>query len=495
MSLALFNEYPVLARQVVVCLRNWHSASLRFATDLCRDWPWLTAVFPRLATAGALLEIESGAGDRHRGGLSVMILRFASGLRLVYKPRSLGIDQHFQQLLEWVNGKTTGLDFRTVRVLSGPDHGWVEFVERNTNITFDGAHAYFRRQGGYLALLYLLEATDFHYENLVAAGEQPVLVDLEALFQPRLQDLNRSTAGDVAGRELNYSVLRVGLLPQRLFNDEKREGLDVSGLGAQAGQTTPFDVPFWAGAGTDEMHLIRQQGTFTGSPNTLHIDGAAVDPTDYMEDIVAGFEQVYRVLLAHREELLRPNGPIARFAGDEVRVLLRATRTYARLMQESFHPDVLRDVADREKLFDALDAPADHVPGFDQVLAAERRELWNGDIPVFTAQPAGLALYAGDGTVIDDFFAESSLDLVCRQLQRMNTEDLTRQAWYIRAAMTTLARGNIESRTGTESMCSRCRTGSRSRLSPSRWLVRSAIGLRSWPSVASGMLRGLGLRW
>ena len=37
---------------------------------------------------------------------------------------------------------------------------------------------FYERQGGYLALLYMLQATDFHHENLIAAGEHPVLLDL-----------------------------------------------------------------------------------------------------------------------------------------------------------------------------------------------------------------------------------------------------------------------------------------------------------------------------
>nr|WP_298728639.1 type 2 lanthipeptide synthetase LanM family protein [uncultured Steroidobacter sp.] len=444
-SLALLNEYPVLARELVSCLRNWHTSSARLVANLCDDWADLVSMFPKAGAAGALIDIEAGAGDRHRGGRAVVILRFASGWKLVYKPRSLAVDEHFQRLLRWVNERTTGLQFRTFHTLTRPEHGWSEFIDRHTDLSASEAQRYFRRHGGYLALLYLLEATDFHYENLICAGEHPILIDLEALFQPRLQDERRNDASDVAGREMNYSVLRVGLLPQRLFTDGKREGLDVSGIGALAGQVTPFELPLWAAAGTDEMHLVRKQGTFHGSPNRPRIDGREVDPCEYMEDIVAGFEHVYRVLMEHRPELLDAKGPIAQFADDEVRVLLRATRTYARVIQESFHPDVLRDALDRDQLFDALWSRVEHLPGFEHVLAAERRELWNGDIPVFTARPGGRTLFTGDGRAIEGFFSGSSLELTCRQLQRLSEGDLSRQSWYIRAAMSTIAAGDIES--------------------------------------------------
>jgi len=444
---ALLEEYPVLARAVVDCLDNWRRASVHVVEDLARDWPALTGAFPALLGAGPLTAIRSGAGDLHRGGRSVVLMQFASGFQLVYKPRSLAVDAHFQQLLQWVNGRAGGPPFRILQVVTRDDHGWVEFVASDVQVTVAQAHAYFERLGAYLALLYLLEATDFHYENLVIAGEHPVLVDLEALFQPRLQDDRSRRAGDVAGRELNYSVLRVGLLPQRLFTDLRREGLDVSALGARAGQVTPFELPMWAHAGMDDMHLIRQPGTFTGAPHQLHVDGQPADPRTYTDDIVSGFERTYRLLIQHRDDLSGDRSPLRAFRDDEVRVLLRATRTYARLLQESFHPDVLRDALDRDRLFDALWSDVDHVPEFPRVIAAERRQLWNGDVPVFTARPGGRALRTGDRHEIEGFFAECSLELVQRQLHRLDEADLTRQSWYVRGAMATLSTGEPESST------------------------------------------------
>ena len=40
------------------------------------------------------------------------------------------------------------------------------------------------KAGPDLAMLNVMEATDFHYENLIAAGEHPVLIDLESALSP-----------------------------------------------------------------------------------------------------------------------------------------------------------------------------------------------------------------------------------------------------------------------------------------------------------------------
>ncbi|WP_278562838.1 DUF4135 domain-containing protein [Fischerella thermalis] len=58
--------------------------------------------------------MQRGAGDSHHGGKSVFILEFESGWQLVYKPRSLAVDGHFQELLLWLNQQGTHPPFKTV---------------------------------------------------------------------------------------------------------------------------------------------------------------------------------------------------------------------------------------------------------------------------------------------------------------------------------------------------------------------------------------------
>ena len=59
----------------------------------------------------------------------------------------------------------------------------------------------------------LLEATDLHYENLIAAGEHPMLLDLEALFHPRVGGVDCTQADQLANRALHDSVYGTGLAP------------------------------------------------------------------------------------------------------------------------------------------------------------------------------------------------------------------------------------------------------------------------------------------
>ena len=70
--------------------------------------------------------------------------------------------------------------------------------------------AFYERLGGLAAVLTILDATDMHSENVVAAGPSRLLVDLECLFQPRAY-VHLDTDGEaLPAADEFYTVLRTG---------------------------------------------------------------------------------------------------------------------------------------------------------------------------------------------------------------------------------------------------------------------------------------------
>jgi type 2 lantibiotic biosynthesis protein LanM len=440
-ALTILQEYPVLARQLAIRIDQWVNFSLEFLRHLCADWADIQNMFSSQAQLGSLVALDGGVGDRHRDGRTVMIAGFASGLRLVYKPKSLAVETHFQELLTWLNQRGDHPPFRTLTILDRATHGWVEFVTPQGCASPDQVRRFYERQGGYLALLYALEATDFHYENLIAAGEHPVPVDLESLFHPRVEGIDTRQSEAFVGRTMMHSVLRTGLLPQRIWASEESEGVDLSGLGMLPGQLSPQGVPQWDSAGTDQMRFTREHMEMPGGRNRPTLNDQDVNVLDYAQAITNGFERLYRLLLRHRDELLADDGPLAAFAGDEIRVILRATRTYSLLLQESFHPDVLRDALERDCMFDRLWAG---VPGrsfLSRVIPAEQADLWRNDVPMFTTHPNSRHLWSSMGEQMADFFDEPGMNLALCRIQQLNEKDLEQQRWFIRASLTALAMG------------------------------------------------------
>ncbi len=437
---ALVMAYPVLGRQLVVATQCWVSASLRFARHLVADRDLIADVFADGAPLGGVSQVATGLGDRHRGGATVAKVTWAGGLSLVYKPRPALVDSHFQQLLSWVNDQGVSQRLRILSCLGTVDHGWMEFVIASPCADESARRRFYYRQGELLALLYLLNASDMHAENLIAAGEQPVLVDLESLVQPGLPADSPTSAAERAAREaLRGSVLRTGLLPAPAWG-EAGGYVDVSGLGSLAGQPTPLAVPMLVDRGKDTARIRLCRPVMGGAANQPASPEVALRLLDYSTEIVAGFTEVYQLCAANRQELLA--GPLSQFDGDEVRVVARHTLWYDTVLRTAFHPDVLRDGLDRERHFDALWRDVPSRPELAALISHERSDLWRNDIPLFTARTDKAVLYSSDHRVVRDFRLSPGMAELRRRVRQLGQPDLARQQWLTEAALTTTV-GNM----------------------------------------------------
>jgi class II lanthipeptide synthase len=439
-ALTLLREYPVLTRQLMMRIDQWVRFSLEFLQHLCADWGVIRTTFTPKSDPGILVQVHQGMSASHPGARSVLIARFNLGVQVVYKPWPMAVDVHFQELLTWLNDRGNHPPFRTLTILDRGTYGWVEFVAAQSCGSAAGVRRFYERQGGYLALLYALEAIDFRFENLIAAGEHPVLIDLDTLFHAREKGTDLHHPDLPASKMMAYSVMRVGLLPQRLWSNAASEGIDISGLGGEAGQLTPEGVPCWERMGTDEMRLVRKRVVLPGGQHRPTLNGTEVAVLHYTEAIAAGFTAVYQLLLEHREELLADHGPLARFADDTVRVIVRPGRTYDLLLQDSYHPDLLRDALDHGRFFDRLWVEVEHCPHLARVILAEREDLQQGDMPIFRTRPGSRDLWSSTNERIPNFFDEPSMAVVQRRVQHLSDEDLSQQLWFIRASLATLAR-------------------------------------------------------
>jgi type 2 lantibiotic biosynthesis protein LanM len=286
-------------------------------------------------------------------------------------------------------------------------------------------------------VLYLLEATDVHFENTIASGENPYLIDLETLFHPRFQ--GELTAGDPANTMLRSSVLRVGMLPHRSFANAMEEGVDLSGVGGAAGQSFPFAVPSWQAVGTDEMQLCTNRGTTGTSHNLPKLAGESVEVAEYAESFIAGFTGMYKLLKDNRDDLLANDGPLASFANDETRIVIRPTVVYVSLRQAGYHPDVLHDAIDRDALYAWLWLSATRDRQFAKIVKAEIEELRSGDIPLFVGRPTSRALWTSFGECIPEFLSQPAMARVRQKLNDFGDVDLERQLWVIHASLTAVA--------------------------------------------------------
>jgi type 2 lantibiotic biosynthesis protein LanM len=284
-----------------------------------------------------------------------------------------------------------------------------------------------------------------HFENLLAAGEFPMPVDLETLFHHAVVAQEES---DPASEAYQSSVMPVMLLPHPVYRSVNDEGVDMSGFGARSGTRLPFGSTLaWDKAGTDEMRVARNTSTPAIVAKSCPIlDGSEVAASDYAECFVAGFRRVYRLIEAGRDGL---RSMLDRFAQVEVRFVPRGTATYAEILRACQHPDRLRDAIDVDRVFDHLWPGAAQQSRLTRLIPAELKDLRTGDVPVFTSRPSSRDLWTSDGEPIPGFFDRPVLSIVCERLNLLGDEDLARQEAFIRTAIATAGESPSSSTRGT----------------------------------------------
>jgi type 2 lantibiotic biosynthesis protein LanM len=392
---ALAEHYPALLPRLRTVIRNRLAATVTFAQRFAADRPALSRLTG--TDPGEARAVSFGAGDSHRGGQTVVLLRCANA-SLVYKPRSVAVDQALAGLLARVVPEEPD-PIRVPAVLAMGDYGWAEHIEHRYCDGDTELRRFYRNLGRWLAVVRLLGGTDLHQENLIAAGPVPVVVDCETLFTPH-QPAPPSGYGEAVDRAhelVTGSVLGTGLLPGRGLALGWR-GIDTSAIGSLPGQQPVPDVPVIVDAGTDRARVglgkaLRAPAANHPSPNPVL--------GRYWDAVATAFtEQTER--LHEFDRAGRLAGWLAEFADCPVRAVLRSTETYAELSRMLWHPASLHDqdaaVAKAEDLLAKHAGNAPDAPGSPEVIAAEVAELLDGDIPFFTTTPAVGALDGPRGT-------------------------------------------------------------------------------------------------
>lgn len=445
-----FKEYAVLARLLATTTALWIEANVEFLQRLAYDWPEIQKVFSNEGELGQVTSIQPSLSDPHHGRRSVIALTFVSGRKLVYKPKDMAIEKAYNQVLAWLNRQGVPLDFRVLEVIDRSGYGWVEFVEHESCKDQDEAQRYYRRAGILLCLIYLLEGTDCHFENIVANGQYPVLVDLETLMhhRPRFEGQpDGMHALSLAREQVSHSVLRTGLLPHWQKSNDERSAYDHSGLGATGERALSIQVPVWEHINTDRMTMEHRALKTRPQMNVPMLSNFPLRLDYYAEHVVEGFKQMYHFLLVHREALLAQDSPLQGLVHQQVRFVYRSTRVYALILRKLLNPKYLRDGADRSVQLELLGRVLTLFEGegtlrdngershWWPIFAAERQSMEQGDIPFFTAHASRDALVVGPCQEIEGCLREPSFSRVIARLKVLGNENLERQVGFIYSSL------------------------------------------------------------
>ena len=372
-----FLRYPVAGRLVAESALSWIDAAKEFLRRLLRDKDELTNRFNGGTPLTCAIHIQGGLSDPHNGGRNVLVVTFRGGLRLVYKPRSLRMDVLYFALVAKLNTHLPGLNLHNFAVLDRDDYGWTEFVRHAPCPSKAAARRFYQRAGCLVALTHWLQGIDLHRENLVAAGEQPVLIDLESLAHPLSREEDAFTREHGAD-SLALSPLRSGLLPLWQAPFGKEVFYDSSALGAPETQRALLPTVRWRHVNTDRVTWEYACGAYHHRGHRPRLDGHLLDPRHFTTDILRGYRVMVTLLsgdkahefVARREEINRTVR----------RRIKRPTPVYALLLRQSLQPTQLTSGVLRSIRLQALPCAA----GDEAEWALEVASLERLDVPYFT---------------------------------------------------------------------------------------------------------------
>lgn len=439
-----FKEYSIVAKLAAVLVLLWVERGAEFTKRLAKDLEELEREFADGAKIGKVKRVIPGLSDPHNRFRMVMVVNFESGLKLVYKPKDLGLEQSYSEFVDYLNSLNISLEFKTIKVLAKDDYGWVEFIEHKPCAGKEEVRDFYKRSGMLLALLYALEATDCNYENIIADGAYPALIDMETLFHHQpvvLRDVDgiNTDARYLAGDQLWDSVLRTVFLPKWEFG-LNGESFDISGLGGgDPGRLTSFIRPEWKNINTDNMRVVYERIRSGKGKNRPILDGEAIAYNDYVSEFLEGFTEMYRVFIKYRDRILEDGGPLERFKGKQVRFIFRHTKIYYVLQKKGCEVNYLKDGITRGIALEALSRAMvkyDRKPYFFGLLKEELAAMERADVPYFYSLTTSRDIYAAAGEkVVEGYFDTTSFDNVVKRINNFNDQDLEKQISIIKGAL------------------------------------------------------------
>ncbi|MCL1695624.1 MULTISPECIES: type 2 lanthipeptide synthetase LanM family protein [unclassified Lysinibacillus] len=434
---SLINEYPVLFRLLITKVLNTKNFLKELLMRVQKDKYEIKSLFDVDIPIKEIHHINLGSGDSHNNGKTVCVITFSEGRRLVYKPRSLELDEKFQNFLKWYNDKNdTSTKLVPFRLINKKDYGWVEFIENSKCINNDEVCAFYHRLGQLLAIVHIFNATDFHYENIIASGEYPFLIDLESLFHHTIMPDHHDSQSPVINKALRIvrdSVVSTGVLPSTAnINLNKKTIFDLSGISDADNQITPFKEGFVKKINSDEIRIEKETFKIKGGSNLPRLEGKDIFILDYLPNFSEGFECAYTFFYNNKKGLIEI---LDGFSNVEVRKIFRDTMKYNKLLNMSYHPDFLRNQIDREILLSRLWVESKNEESIKKIVPYEIRDLVEGDIPYFSSSPGSYNIVTSDGTKHIPLYYKSGMDLCKEKIGKLNKEDCLYQLEIIHSTI------------------------------------------------------------
>lgn len=405
-------KYPLMTRLILEIMIDLNNNFISVIERLLRDKVEIENNFEIKIDQISSINMM---GDFHNSHQCVLKFTFADNEALMYKPRDLTIDESFQGLLAYLNKKDMYRKFKILKIINKKDYGWQKYIQHDSCKNNKEVEAFFERQGQYLAVMYLLNATDMHFENIIANGEFPMFVDLESLFKNQAFFLN-----DDASIFNKDSVLNTSMLP--IANNTMAYDNDISGLAGNIEQrVNTYKI---INKNTDMMSIGKMCVTVKKDRHIPYVNNEAVIPKLYIDYIIKGFKNCYYIIYNNKTEFINIIKEL--FIGNTARVILRPTIIYKTLLEVGTNPEYLNTGIMRDYLINYIWRILIKEPKRGHTIKYENDDLLNCNIPFFYYKIGSHSLF-NNNNEIKQFFRYDILDQISDKINSMSNENMNIQ--------------------------------------------------------------------
>lgn len=421
----LVTKYPVLNKILKNIASNYLIHVQNIFSNFSKDFNIIAKTFSTEINKNIIKDIDTSLGDGHCGE-STALITLSDGTKLIYKPRDIEVTNAYNSFIKWINHKLDA-QLKTVNCVSCGNYGWLEYITYEAVNSSDELQEYYYKAGILLAVTLLLGSKDCHYENIIASGRNPVLIDHETIIQPVLSNQYIRTL-DEQHKVPSFSVLESMLIANR----DTGVPLGHVGYGIK-GNVEAIDLekkiinPNTIDSKRDTRFIFRK----LVKENIPLYKDTHVYANNYKNSFVEGFSATYDILMVSKEELISCSSPVRFFENKKIRYVWRPTFVYFRILKYMRGACFMSNFETyRSKMHELLSKAyqKESFKNYKFILDSEMKQMLNGDIPFFD-------LGSSDNYLAEDksfkIFSYNCLENIRHRIDLLSTHHKNEQIEYI----------------------------------------------------------------
>ena len=423
----LFQKYPVWKESLFQVVEFFVRNVTEIIQHLYSDQKNLNAEFFSTNNFDKIRRIDGSGSDTHCENRIVYRVVLDNDEILYHKSRvNLGV-QFFYELYEKMCKAVNFLPY-SIPTMIGDGYIWEKEAVYEECTNEKQVQNYFIRLGLILSICHFCHSGDMHYENMLAFGEYPLIIDFETLVQ--MMPNKRPSEDKKGSTILGKSVLPIGILPF-YGSPGKAFNADFSGLCGGGKQVMDIKIPTIANPGKSTMFIKYRYGETREKNNRLRLNSELVQADKYINELIYGFEAGYLYIL-HNKKVIE--SMLHWMDGAIFRQLFRNTQEYHMILDLSYHPEFMGSREKRQAYFEnILDTPLFEDKTF--VVQQEIEDLMIGDVPYFQFNMSTGEILNCNGKVLGKYFQKTGMELLKEHLNSRSLDDLKLQKQLIEISL------------------------------------------------------------